>query len=69
MAWLKIDNAWLRRGVRGAILAAVLMLVNMVLPIGYLLQGPIGTAVYYIVTFVISGFVMWYIIENIPGKA
>jgi len=69
MAWLKIKNDWIRRFVRGLALGVVLMAINMVLPISYLMQGPIGTSVFYIITFTISGFVMWYVISKIPGKA
>jgi putative flippase GtrA len=66
---MQIQNDWLRRGVRGAVLAAVLYIMNMVLPISYLMQGPIGTSIYYIITFVVSGFVMWHILDNVKGKA
>ena len=69
MAWLKIKNDWIRRLIRGAALGVVLLVINMILPISYLMQGPIGTSVYYVVTFIISGFVMWHVISKIPGKA
>ncbi len=68
MPWFKTKNDWLRRLVRGAALWAVMMVIAMLVP-QWVFEGQIGTWLYTIGSWIITGFVMWHIVSNVPGKA
>jgi len=68
MSWIKIKNDWARRFVRGAILTALIYIINMFVP-SWVFAGDIGRALYYAGIFIISGFAMWHIVDKVQGGA